>query len=89
MRICILDILCPREDCDHSDIQYYISRITALLCLVSRNYYMFVTASLLLSSVPRMSSGEQPMLYTSSQQHLPISSDDEENRLPLLDAEYS
>jgi hypothetical protein len=29
------------------------------------------------------------MLYASLQQHLPVSNDDEENRVPLLDAEYS
>jgi hypothetical protein len=36
-----------------------------------------------------MSSREQPMLYTLQQQHLPISSDDDENQVPLLDAEHS
>lgn len=78
-----------QEICDHSDLHYYIKRRTASVCVVSKNCYMFVTASLLLSSVPRMSSREQPMLYASSHQHLPISNDDEESRVPLLDAEHS
>jgi hypothetical protein len=50
---------------------------------------LYVTASLLLTSVPRLSSREQPMLYTSQQQPVPILSDDAENRVPLLDAEHS
>jgi hypothetical protein len=87
--VCNFDVLYPRKSCDHCDIQYYVNRRTTLVCLVSRNCYMFVTVSLLLSSVPRISSREQPMLYASSHQHLPISNDDEENRVPLLDAEHS
>jgi len=46
---------------------------------------MFVTASLLLSAVPRMASREQPLLYASHQQ---MPSEDE-SHVPLLDAEHS
>jgi hypothetical protein len=48
---------------------------------------MFVTASLLLSSVPRMSSREHPLLYASEQQQQ-LSTEDE-SHVPLLDAEHS
>jgi len=47
---------------------------------------MFVTASLLLSAVPRMASREQPLLYASQQQQLP---NEDESHVPLLDAEHS
>ena len=53
---------------------------------VSRKCYMFVTASLLLSAVPRMASREQPLLYASQQQQLP---NEDESHVPLLDAEHS
>ncbi|XP_023723071.1 cholinephosphotransferase 1 isoform X1 [Cryptotermes secundus] len=81
------------EICDHLKIKLF--RIPYSKAPPSASTMSFSTpageknASLLLSSVPRMSSREQPMLYASSHQHLPISNDDEENRVPLLDAEHS
>ncbi|XP_021913070.1 cholinephosphotransferase 1 isoform X5 [Zootermopsis nevadensis] len=81
------------EICDHLKIQLF--RIPAGKALSASVFTSSSTttageknASLLLTSVPRISSREHPVLYTSQQQHLLISSDDE-NQVPLLDAEHS
>jgi hypothetical protein len=65
---------------------FVLRKTVSPVSFVSRKCYMFVTASLLLSSVPRMSSREQPLLYASQHQHLPS---DDESQVPLLDAEHS
>lgn len=79
------------EICDHLKIELF--RIPFNKALPSTPAMSFGSASggeknasLLLSSVPRMSSREQPLLYASQQQHLPS---DDESQVPLLDAEHS
>ncbi|XP_069675289.1 cholinephosphotransferase 1 isoform X3 [Periplaneta americana] len=83
------------EICDHLKIQLFripvgkAASATASTMTSSTPSAGEKNASLLLSSVPRMSAREQPLLYSMQQHQLPINSDDDENTVPLLEAEHS